>query len=99
MLIDIGFDVKVCQDADETLAALAVTPFDLAVVDFHLSRGTSESIIDELRRRAIPYALCSGSMEDELRESFGDAVTVTKPFTDETIRAAVDQLIGARSFA
>jgi CheY-like chemotaxis protein len=94
-LIEIGYQATVCLSEADALAALAGEPFDVAVVDYHLAAGTSDVVIGRLEELGTPYAICSGSMAEDVLAARPDSVIIAKPFTDSDVIGAVERLVGA----
>ena len=88
-LTDLGHEVVIATTTAE--AILHSGDIDLAIVDYHLKDGKTDEVAMELRRKGVPFIVCSGSAGlQELGEVFDDMTFLPKPFT-------TDGLIGALS--
>lgn len=67
-LCEAGFDVMGTFDTcNAALAALAQASPDVAVLDVILKEGPCLELATELRRRGIPFVVCSGGEEAQRR--------------------------------
>jgi CheY-like chemotaxis protein len=68
MLAELGGTVtKTAYSADEAGSTVDDVPFDCALVDINLGGTLSFSIVDDLRRKGIPFVICT---------AYADAVDV-----------------------
>jgi DNA-binding response OmpR family regulator len=77
------------------LAWLASETPDLAILDVHLGDATCSEVAIELRRRAIPFVVFSGSsndLPDQVREVIRGAPIIEKPASLESIFEALAKL-------
>ncbi len=89
-LVEFGHTVMTASSQQEAEAIMAAGVVDLAIVDYHLSDGTSANLANKLRERSVPFIVCSGSAGiSELDETFGCSTFLAKPFTTEALIDAV----------
>lgn len=60
-------------------AVLADDTPHVAVIDANLRGETSAALAANLRRRGIPFCVCTGYRISDLKALFGDIVTIQKP--------------------
>ncbi len=86
-----GFDVRgPFGRCSVILESLAHSSPDAAILDAGLRDGPSHEIAQELRRRAIPFVICSGHRRStDLDIAFADAPWVEKPATPTEVLAAL----------
>jgi CheY-like chemotaxis protein len=96
MLEEIGFEV--CGSVDNLSAGLraaAESVADVAILDVNLHGDYSFSIADVLRRRGVPFIFVSGYAADGLAPGYRDVPIVQKPFTADSLRHALFDLLGS----
>jgi CheY-like chemotaxis protein len=96
MLEEIGFEV--CGSVDNLSAGLraaAESDADVALLDVNLHGDFSFSIADVLRRRGVPFIFVSGYAADGFAPSYRDVPIVEKPFTADSLRNALFDLLGS----
>lgn len=92
-LAELGHTVLAAASQREVEALLDAEAINLAVIDYHLSDGTSAPLAARLTDRGVPFIICSGSAEAaELEEVFSGSLFLSKPFTTDHLIAAVSQL-------
>jgi hypothetical protein len=64
----------------------------MAIVDYRLRNETAGRVIEQLRDRAIPHAICTGAATEEMQELFDDALLIRKPFSDGDLEQVVSRL-------
>lgn len=69
-----------CTTVADALALLTTERPDVALIDIMLRNETSESIIDILEARKIPYVLMTACHPDLLPDRFTGVPTLLKPF-------------------
>ncbi len=94
-----GHAVDATQDGAEALEHLGAHAFDLLVTDLHMPGMDGASLAKHVRAKhpAMRILLMSGytSELDKAAASLsGAVVTIPKPFTLESIRAAVKKALG-----
>ncbi len=80
--------------ADTSNAAIELVQrsrFDAAILDVHLRDESTYAVADELRRQGIPFVFLSGYLT--VREGYADIPFLTKPYTRESVRTAVGDLL------
>ena len=73
---------------------VASRPIDVALLDVHLSQGTSLPLADEMARRGVPVAFITGYGPDVLPKPYRHLLRLDKPVVPDQLRAAVMQLTG-----
>ena len=98
MLRELGADnVYAFATVDEALARLADGRADVGVLDVALGTTTSFPVAEVLRERATPFIFTTGYGEsDMIPERFHDAPIVRKPYTLETLAAALARCLAPR---
>lgn len=75
-----------CAALDEAMALLQDSAPDFAILDCDLAGVSSVALAHELRRRAIPFALLTGSGgAGPAAQAFGDSAILHKPFAPHEI--------------
>jgi two-component system, cell cycle response regulator DivK len=100
MLQMLGFRIKICPDAHQALYALAEQAPDLILLDICLPEMDGVNLLKVARRvaeaRDVPVIAASavypkgGPIERSLRE-LGVKVFMSKPFTLQSLKSALDQ--------
>ena len=94
----LGHRTLVAATYADALHIVETEPIDIVVLDFHLSDRSADGFAGELRRRDIPFILCSGSTLEELSAVFPGIPLVTKPFMTEQLVSALNRAsMGAAS--
>ena len=91
ILADAGAETVLVNTAGAASAKLAETKFDAAILDIHLQDESTYPLADALRRKSIPFIFLSGYLT--IREGYTDIPFVDKPFTKETVTAALKTLL------
>lgn len=93
MLLDLGaVVVGPAHDVATARALVAREAVDAAVLDVNLGRERSDAVAEDLRARAIPFVIATGTDGD-----WGaDAVVVEKPYSTERLARALAQALAAR---
>jgi DNA-binding NtrC family response regulator len=87
---ELGHIVVTAASQHEAEAILDADVVDLAIIDYHLTDGTSAQLAAKLHDRRVPFIVCSGSTGlDELGEIFSGSRFLPKPFTTEGLIEAV----------
>lgn len=94
-LSDSGYETVMALSEQEALDAIASRQFDVAIVDYHLGSGTSDGVIARLQAAGTPFAICTGSIADDLSERHPGVAVICKPFAEGDIALAVERLVGA----
>ncbi len=76
-----------------TALNLANESLDAAILDLSLGRDKSYDVARRLRGRGIPFAFATGHAPEAPGSEFEDALTLPKPFSFETFRSVVAELV------
>jgi DNA-binding NtrC family response regulator len=95
VLADMGLTPVVAASIPEALALVADGGIDVAILDYRIGNTHTEAVGAALRERRIPFALCSGSTQEDAGSAFHGAPFVAKPYTDEILRDTVRRLLQA----
>jgi DNA-binding NtrC family response regulator len=99
-LAGLGHTVVTASSQREAETIIDTGVVDVAIVDYHLSDGTSSNLAAKLHERRVPFIVCSGSAGiSELDEIFGGSTFLAKPFTTEGLIDAVASVAGVGSTA
>ena len=80
---------------DATLEAIRENEIDGALLDMSLHGKHITPAADALVARGVPFVLCTGyAREDGDEAAIRNAPRLTKPFTMQTLRAAMDDAFG-----
>lgn len=81
--------------AHDLQAALKLTrePIDAAILDVSLGAGKSYEVARRLQAQDVPFAFASGYPPDPPGGEFDGALTLPKPFSFETFRVVVAELL------
>jgi CheY-like chemotaxis protein len=77
----------------EADALLAKEQVDLALVDFMLSDGEAGPLLDHLRAKSIPFALCTGADCHELSSAYPFTPILAKPYKIEDVVKVMKGLV------
>jgi CheY-like chemotaxis protein len=82
------------DNVEAALARVRQGGFDVVILDVNL-RGGAECwpVADVLRAKGIPFILATGGQVDSLPAPHGDVATLTKPFTMDNVRMALEKCI------
>ena len=78
----------------DSLAFVASTSFDVAVLDGSLSDGNIGPVIDVLVARGTPVVIASGFTAAHFSASFNTAIFLRKPYTDANLGQALLRALG-----
>mgnify|MGYP006402703447 FL=1 len=93
MLEDMGHAVVDAGTAAEALEAASAQEFDILVTDVGLPDMKGGELAKELRRQQPGIGIVFATGESQIPEGADeDAVLLTKPYTDETLKAALDKI-------
>ncbi|MGJ8573086.1 MAG: PAS domain-containing protein [Hoeflea sp.] len=93
MLEDLGHVVVDAGTAAEALKAAEAQDFDILVTDVGLPDMKGGELAKELRRRYPEIGIVFATGESQVPEGADeDAVLLTKPYSDETLKAALDKI-------
>lgn len=74
------------------LTAIAEGTCDVVVLDANLRRQSAEPVAAALKAQGIPFVVVTGYDAEQLEGSFSGAPCLSKPFTVESLLAALDSL-------
>jgi DNA-binding NtrC family response regulator len=102
MLLDEQYEVQTSQSVGDAIKAVEEKPFDVYVLDYKLREGSGLDIAERIRSKwgAVPIILISGydPASVALRaEKLRISSFLEKPFSRETIAAAVKNAIASRA--
>lgn len=87
--------VAVFGDLAEISAEVAVTGFDVAIVDLVLGGVSTLDFAGQLRDRKLPFVFATGHPEtEEIRRQFPGITLVSKPYSGPDLIAAVARSSG-----
>jgi CheY-like chemotaxis protein len=78
----------------EAALKLAAAPLDGAIVDVSLGRERGYPAAEVLEARGVPFVFATGYGPEGLDPEWRDRPTLMKPFDLETLRAAIDRMLG-----
>src|SRR5438128_1959125 len=86
ILNDMGCEVVgTSRDITGCLEFVDPVKIDVAIVDYVLSDGTCEQLINALRAHAIPFAICSGYASQEIESHYPDVPVLLKPYNPDDV--------------
>jgi CheY-like chemotaxis protein len=94
-LVDAGFQVLTARTRDDALARIAAGPIDIALLDYWLETQNADDVAAALKARDIPFAICTGSMPDEMKQRFPGTIILAKPFAPGAIETVTETLRAA----
>ena len=81
-LEDLGHQTVAASSNAAAAAALAAGSFDLAILDYNVLDGQTDSLASLLQHSRTPFLVCSGTAGiSELSEGFQNTTFLAKPFT------------------
>lgn len=93
MLEPEGYELVMCRNVDEAIAAVESKPFDIIVTDLLMPQKTGMDFIKHLKRHkiAVPVLAITGGLENAI----DDYVNIGNLYADATLAKPVgkDQLI------
>ncbi len=90
MLVSAGLEVEIAGNVADAVRALAVTRFDLAVLDVNLSGETSFPVADALVAAGVPLVFATGYGETvSIPERFGEVTVLAKPYDENGLKRAL----------
>jgi DNA-binding NtrC family response regulator len=98
-----GYMVDTASSAEEALAFLDVSYYNLIITDLGLPGMGGEKFLDELAKRnlGIPTIVASGYLRGkkvlESPERYGIVVTLSKPFSVGKLKEAVEKALSKRN--
>jgi CheY-like chemotaxis protein len=98
MLTDLGH--RIIGPASELANALELAQreeMDVAVLDINLRGAETYPIAAALTERAIPFIFATGYGRHSLREPYGDAPLLKKPFQQSDLESVLGEAVRAKS--
>lgn len=97
-LSDLGHQVVVASSVKEAERVLDAGGIELAVLDYHVTDGDTDQLMLRLHEAGVPFLVCSGLPGgDGAKDLFKENPVLAKPFTTESLVAAISALAGGRS--
>ncbi|MBG1233213.1 response regulator [Aestuariivirga litoralis] len=94
-------DVQVAQDGEQALKLMMTSPCHLVISDYNMPKMDGIQLLQALRQNAptksVGFILVTGRGDRALIESgkrFGLNNFLPKPFTNESLRLCVEQVVG-----
>jgi CheY-like chemotaxis protein len=88
--------VEKTGDISKSLKVIDTELIDFAIIDYRLSDGTIEEVVDKLRKKSIPFAICTGDERKRIRADFPDALVISKPFDADDVKRILSVLISSQ---
>lgn len=86
----LGHEVSTATTIAQAEHVLDRDHVDLAIVDYKLTDGNTESLMERLQQTGVPFVLCSGISDEEERCKVSAGVPfVSKPFSTDALVEAV----------
>ena len=95
MLVDEGFRVLTARTVEQALAKIRAEPITIALVDYWLQTQDAEAVVAELEALGTPFAICTGSMPEEVMQRLPGRIVIGKPFEPGALEALTRRLAGA----
>jgi DNA-binding response OmpR family regulator len=94
----LGHDVSTATTLAQAEHLLGEGHVDLAIVDYKLTDGNTEALMERLAQAGVPFIVCSGITEEEEPRKVGsDTRFLSKPFTSDALIEAVTALTSRSS--
>lgn len=92
MLDELGHaSPEICATIESALEALDGHNFDGVFLDLNLNGERADPVVAELRKKAIPFVISTGGIEDAA--SLGALALVSKPYRFSDIEQAVGNFL------
>lgn len=91
LLSDAGAIPAQARTSDDALGMIEASRFDAAILDIHLRHDSTYKVADALREKGTPFVFLTGYLT--VREGYADVPFLTKPYTSESVRAALEALL------
>ena len=88
-LVDLGHRVITATSKAEAERLAAAGGVDLAIVDYQLTDGTTERLMERLQEAGTPFIVCSGMAEEPERPVTDHRRFLSKPFSSDALIDAV----------
>jgi two-component system chemotaxis response regulator CheY len=94
-----GYDLVEAADGQEAFDATIAQKPDLILSDWNMPRLTGYDVLRQLRANGVtvPFGFITSEGTPEMRQAAEDAgalFLITKPFTADTFRDALDSILG-----
>jgi CheY-like chemotaxis protein len=100
MLVELGWDVAgTAYNENDAFTLLEKGEVGLALLDVDLGKSNSLAVAATCRERNIPIVFMTGYTVHEVPEECGDALVLTKPFTQDDLQLALARARPMRAFA
>jgi DNA-binding response OmpR family regulator len=94
----LGHDVSTATTIAQAEYLLDEGHVDLAIVDYKLTDGNSEALMERLQQAGVPFIVCSGISDEEERSKVSSETRfLSKPFTSDALIDAVTALASRTS--
>src|SRR3569833_2641994 len=94
-LTQFGHRVITATTKAEAQRLLDTGDVDLAIVDYMVTDGTTETLMQSLQKAGVPFIVCSGiSEEQDVRQRNGHTSFLSMPFSSDSLVDAVSALLG-----
>jgi DNA-binding response OmpR family regulator len=94
MLEELGCQTQLARRVQQAMTLLDGHHFDAAFLDMNLDGELSIPVAHVLASRCTPFAFMSGYNSTEVRELFGDAPILRKPFSEGDVVKMLRALCG-----
>jgi CheY-like chemotaxis protein len=81
---------------ERALQLVAMTAFDVALLDVNVAGEAVYPVAQELDRRRIPFVFVTGYTDQGLDENYRNRPALTKPFSPAALRQALADALGSR---
>lgn len=95
ILVDAGCEVVSARDKERALMLIEKEQFDAVILDVDLGGVNSYEVADRLVLQKVPFAFLTGYSANELLPAYGDLPVLPKPFSEETLKLAVQNLVAS----
>jgi DNA-binding NtrC family response regulator len=93
-LRDAGADIVSASTLSAALKGAADETLSAALLDVRLGRQTTETVVDALAARAVPFVFYTGqALPDHIREKHPDAKVLVKPSKQDAFIEAMLQVM------
>jgi DNA-binding NtrC family response regulator len=93
-LAQLGHQVETALTAAEANHRIEAGGIDLAIVDYNVTDGTTETLMARLQEAGVPFMICSGVTEQAARNGKrADTPFLAKPFSSDALIDAVSALL------
>ena len=98
MLLDLGHEIAgVASRLDPALTLAREADIDLAMLDVNLAGDLSFPVADILESRGIPYLFATGYGRKGVKDEYGAAPVLQKPFRARDLEEAIGTLTSRKA--